>query len=92
MTSKDFLSIRDFSPLQIRFLLALARQIKSRPNAYGKALAGKTLALILEKPSLRTRVSFEVGARQLGGSTIYLSPAEISLGKRESLYDVAKKP
>jgi ornithine carbamoyltransferase len=90
MNPKDFLSIRDFTPLQIRFLLALARQIKSRPNAYGKALAGKTLALIFEKPSLRTRVSFEVGAHQLGGSALYLSPAEINLGKRESLYDVAK--
>ena len=90
MTPKDFLSIRDFTPLQIRFLLALARQIKSRPGAYGKALAGKTLALIFEKPSLRTRVSFDVGVHQLGGFALYLSPAEINLGKRESLYDVAR--
>jgi ornithine carbamoyltransferase len=90
MISRDFLSIRDFTPLQIRFLLALARQIKSRPVAYGKTLAGKTLALIFEKPSLRTRVSFDVGVHQLGGFALYLSPAEINLGKRESLYDVAK--
>lgn len=90
MISKDFLSIRDFTPLQIRFLLALARQIKVRPGAYGKALAGKTLALIFEKPSLRTRVSFDVGVHQLGGFALYLSPAEINLGKRESLFDVAK--
>jgi len=90
MTARDFLSIRDFTPLQIRFLLALARQIKTRPGAYGKTLAGKTLALIFEKPSLRTRVSFDVGVHQLGGYSLYLSPAEINLGKRESLYDVAK--
>ncbi len=90
MTAKDFLSIRDFTPLQIRFLLALARQIKSRPGAYAKSLAGKTLALIFEKPSLRTRVSFDVGVHQLGGFALYLSPAEINLGKRESLHDVAK--
>jgi ornithine carbamoyltransferase len=53
-------------------------------------LQGKTLAMIFEKPSLRTRVTFEVGIHQLGGFALYLSPAEISLGKRESVYDVAK--
>ncbi len=90
MMPQDFLSIRDFSPLQIRFLLALARQVKARPGAYGQSLKGKTLALIFEKPSLRTRVSFDVGVHQLGGFALYLSPAEISLGKRESVYDVAK--
>jgi len=90
MMAQDFLSIRDFTPLQIRFLLALARQIKARPGAYGKTLQGKTLALIFEKPSLRTRVSFDVGVHQLGGFALYLSPAEINLGKRESVYDVAK--
>jgi len=90
MTARDFLSIRDFTPLQIRFLLALARQIKNRPAAYSQTLAGKTLALIFEKPSLRTRVSFDVGVHQLGGFALYLSPAEINLGKRESIYDVAK--
>ena len=90
MITQDFLSIRDFTPLEIRFLLALARQIKSRPGAYRQSLSGKTLALIFEKPSLRTRVSFDVGVHQLGGFALYLSPAEINLGKRESLYDVAK--
>jgi ornithine carbamoyltransferase len=90
MTPRDFLSIRDFTPLQVRFLLALARQIKARPGAYSQTLKGKTLALIFEKPSLRTRVSFDVGVHQLGGFALYLSPAEINLGKRESLYDVAK--
>src|SRR5450759_3574010 len=57
---------------------------------FAKALQGKTLALIFEKPSLRTRTSFDVGIQQLGGFSLYLSPAEISLGKRESVHDVAK--
>lgn len=90
MFASDFLSIRDFAPRQIRHLLNLACQIKAMPAAYSRALRGKTLALIFEKPSLRTRVSFDVGIQQLGGFSIYLSPAEINLGKRESVYDVAK--
>jgi ornithine carbamoyltransferase len=90
MNATDFLSIRDFTPLEIRYFLALARQIKATPEAYQQSLQGKTLALIFEKPSLRTRVSFDVGIQQLGGFSLYLSPAEINLGKRESVYDVAK--
>ncbi len=86
----DFLSIRDCSPLQIRELLDLAANIKATPKLYSKALKGKTLAMIFEKPSLRTRVTFDVGIQQLGGFSLYLSPAEISLGKRESVYDVAR--
>ena len=55
-----------------------------------ESLKGKTLAMIFEKPSLRTRVTFDVGIEELGGHAVYLSPAEISLGKRESVHDVAK--
>jgi len=90
MTGKDFLSIKDFSPSEIQYLLILARQIKSHPSTYAESLKRKTLAMIFEKPSLRTRVSFDVGIQQLGGFSLYLSPAEINLGKRESVYDVAK--
>jgi ornithine carbamoyltransferase len=90
MIANDFLSIKDFTPRQIRFLLSLARQIKGSPHLYSEALKGKTLAMIFEKPSLRTRVTFDVGIQQLGGFSLYLSPAEINLGKRESVYDVAK--
>lgn len=86
----NFLSIRDFSPQEIQYLLDLAIEIKSHPAAHHGALKGKTLALIFEKPSLRTRVSFDVGIQQLGGFSLYLSNAEIKLGKRESIYDVAK--
>jgi len=87
---KDFLSIRDFSPSDIEYLLTLGRQVKAHPSAYSGALRRQTLAMIFEKPSLRTRVTFDVGIQQLGGFSLYLSPAEINLGKRESVYDVAK--
>jgi ornithine carbamoyltransferase len=90
MGRHNFLSIKDFSPEEIRYFLDLAREIKSHPSAHTGALKGKTLAMIFEKPSLRTRVSFDVGIQQLGGFSLYLSPAEINLGRRESVYDVAK--
>jgi len=90
MRVKDFLTIRDFDSDELQHLLDLARDIKANPSRFADALKGKTLALILEKPSLRTRVSFDVGIQQLGGFSVYLSPAEINLGKRESIYDVAK--
>lgn len=90
MGRHNFVSIRDFSPEEIRYLLDLASEIKGHPSAHTGALKGKTLAMIFEKPSLRTRVSFDVGIQQLGGFALYLSNAEISLGKRESLYDIAK--
>jgi ornithine carbamoyltransferase len=90
MSANDFISIRDFSPIEVQRFLDLARQIKAIPSAYSGALKGKTLAMIFEKPSLRTRVTFDVGIHQLGGFALYLSPQEINLGKRESVYDVAK--
>jgi ornithine carbamoyltransferase len=90
MFADDFLSLRDFTPAQVHHLLELAADIKARPAEFSTALRGKTLAMIFEKPSLRTRVTFDVGIQQLGGFSLYLSPAEISLGKRESIHDVAK--
>jgi ornithine carbamoyltransferase len=90
MRGRDFLSIKDFSPEEIRYFLQLGRQIKERPTAYSGMLKRQTVAMIFEKPSLRTRVTFDVGIQQLGGFSVYLSPAEINLGKRESVYDVAK--
>ncbi|MFO7693091.1 MAG: ornithine carbamoyltransferase [Vicinamibacterales bacterium] len=90
MRVPDFLTIRDFTSDELRHLLALAREMKADPARFSEALKGKTLAMIFEKPSLRTRVSFDVGIHQLGGFSVYLSPAEINLGKRESVYDVAR--
>jgi ornithine carbamoyltransferase len=90
MIAKDFLSIRDFTPDDIRHFLHVACQVKAKPEQFAEALKGQTLAMIFEKPSLRTRVTFDVGMEQLGGHSIYLSPAEINMGKRESVHDVAK--
>jgi len=90
MGRHNFISIRDFSPEEIRYLLDLATEMKAHPSAHAGALKGKTLAMIFEKPSLRTRVSFDVGIQQLGGFSLYLSNAEIKLGTRESAYDVVK--
>jgi ornithine carbamoyltransferase len=90
MFAADFLSLRDFTPAQVEHLLDLAADIKAHPKQFAASLEGKSLALIFEKPSLRTRVSFDIGIQQLGGFSVYLSPAEINLGKRESIHDVAK--
>jgi len=86
----DFLTIKDFTPDEIQQFLDLALKVKADPSAFGGALRGQSLALIFEKPSLRTRVSFDVGIQQLGGFSVYLSPSEINLGRRESVHDVAK--
>lgn len=90
MRPKDFIAIRDWSAEDLLALLDEAAAIKADPGKYRRGLEGKALALILEKPSLRTRVSFEVGIHQLGGYSLVLTPAEINLGKRESVRDVAK--
>lgn len=87
---KDFLTIRDMSSKELAKTLTLAADIKKHPKKYATALKGKALAMIFEKPSLRTRVSFDVGIHQLGGFSVPLMPSEISLGKRESVHDVAK--
>ncbi|MFH1777933.1 MAG: ornithine carbamoyltransferase [Candidatus Omnitrophota bacterium] len=70
-------------------LYALTDQLKKNPKKYAKSLLGKSIGLVFQKPSNRTRVSFEVGIHQLGGYSIYLSPYDIRLGKRESIKDVA---
>ncbi len=68
----------------------IALDMKADRSRYADALKGKALAMIFEKPSLRTRTTFDIGIQQLGGYSLYLSPAEISLGKRESVHDVAR--
>jgi ornithine carbamoyltransferase len=90
MAKKDFLTIRDLSSDEIQGLLKQGIEIKTHPERYRDALRDKALAMIFEKPSLRTRVSFDVGIHQLGGFSINLTPGEINLGKRESIHDVAK--
>lgn len=90
MKAQDFLTIRDFDRDELCSILNLASDVKLHPERYVNALRGKGLAMIFEKPSLRTRVSFDVGIHQLGGFSVCLLPQEISLGKRESVHDVAK--
>lgn len=90
---QHFLSLEDLTREQFADLLALAQQLKQELRETGAnepRLAGKTLGMIFQKPSLRTRVSFEVGMLHLGGHALYLSPNEIQLGKRESVPDVAR--
>lgn len=87
---RDFLMVRDFTTEEIHEAFDVAIDMKKDRRKYAKVLEGDTLALIFEKPSLRTRTSFDVGIQQLGGFSLYLSPNEISLGKRESVHDVAK--
>jgi ornithine carbamoyltransferase len=97
MTKRDFLSLADLKPADVHELLDLALALKGQWIAGGQGrdsqrerLAGKTLGMIFQKPSLRTRVSFDVGMSQLGGRAIYLAPEEIRLGERESIPDVAR--
>jgi ornithine carbamoyltransferase len=89
---KDFLAIADFSTEELQGMLERAIEIKKQWEGHGNStiLEGKSLAMVFQKPSLRTRVSFERGMEQLGGSALYLSPQEIGLGQRESIADVAR--
>ena len=87
MKSKDFLTIKDIIPREFIKLIQSAKDMKDHQTP--QLLTGKTAALIFEKPSLRTRVSFEVGIKQMGGTSIFLSNNEIGLGIREPVSDVA---
>ncbi|MGB6122144.1 MAG: ornithine carbamoyltransferase [Bacteroidota bacterium] len=90
LKEKDFLSVDDFSGKDIARVYRLAEGMKKRPGRYRSSLSYKMLALIFEKPSLRTRTTFTVGIKQLGGDSLVLTAADINLGKRESVEDVAK--
>ena len=89
---KHFLAISDFSAQEIQAILDLAVRLKKEYFAGGNPplLKGKVLGMIFQKPSLRTRVSFDMAMRHLGGDALYLSPQEIGLGKRESIADIAR--
>ncbi|MDR7419822.1 MAG: ornithine carbamoyltransferase [Armatimonadota bacterium] len=92
LRGRDYLSVDDFTPDEFWGTIEFARHLKARSAAGDRPplLAGKTLAMVFEKPSLRTRVSFEVGMFQLGGTAVYLGPQDIQLGVRESVVDAAK--
>jgi ornithine carbamoyltransferase len=90
MNHKDFIEVHDYTAAEVAELFELARDIKANPKKYADALRGKTLAMIFEKSSTRTRVSFEVGMFQLGGHALFLSARDIQLGRGEPIYDTAK--
>lgn len=86
--NRDFISISTLSPNELELLIKEAQVMKQKRNI--PLLQGKTIALLFEKPSLRTRLSFEMAMRQLGGHALYLSPQEVGMGKREPVPDVAR--
>jgi len=86
---KDLLAVSDLSKDEVLSLFELTRKLKKEPGSYSNALSGKCIGLVFEKPSNRTRVSFEIGMVQLGGYAVYLGPSELEMGKRESVKDVS---
>ncbi len=87
---RDLIRLLDYSGAEILELMDSALQLKKQKGKLRSDLKGQTVALVFQKPSNRTRVSFEVGVYELGGNCLYLGPEEINLGKRESTQDVAK--
>jgi len=86
----DLIADQDLTANDVRMIFDLAGRVKASPAAYARALAGKQLAMIFEKPSLRTRVTFEVGMTSMGGFAVYLDHSKPRLGERESIKDVAR--
>ena len=89
---RDFLSLADLTHAELEEILSVAGTLKRDQKAgrHSPWLAGRSLAMIFEKPSLRTRVTFEIGITQLGGHPVYLTPKDIQLGERESVADIAR--
>lgn len=87
---RDFLTGTEWSPKQLRDFFRLAVEMKAHPERYRSSLAGSVFVLIFEKPSLRTRVTFEVGIANLGGSSIFLDHTSARLGDREPIRDIAR--
>ena len=87
---RHFLDLKDFSGVELRAMLDAAARFKRARRGGAKPLAGKTLALIFEKPSTRTRVSFEVAMRELGGDVIVLSSRDMQMGRGETIADTAR--
>jgi ornithine carbamoyltransferase len=90
LLSNDLLTGAEWSPAHTHDLLRLTVDIKAKPGQYADILRGKFIALIFEKPSLRTRVTFEVGIQSMGGSVVFLDHTQARLGERESIADVAR--
>ena len=89
-TKRDFLSVTNITPDETMALLKRARESKLLPKGENLPLTGKSIAILFDKPSLRTRVSFQVGIQELGGYSVFLGEQEVGLGRREPVSDVAK--
>ena len=90
LAGRDLISLLDFTPDEVAWLIELAGEVKANPLHYAQALTGRSLFMYFEKPSLRTRVTFEAGMTQLGGHAIYYTAQEGKIGVRESVDDVAR--
>jgi len=90
LTGKDLISLLDFDGEDLARILEVATEVKANPTHFSNALSGRTLFMYFEKPSLRTRVTFEAGMTQLGGHAIYYTGADGKIGVRESVEDVAR--
>ena len=88
--SKHFIDLDDLSKSDLRYILDLAKEIKNNPNKFSKSLEHKSLGMIFEKQSTRTRVSFDIGIKNMGGNVIELNPNSIGFGTRESYSDIVK--
>ena len=90
LSVSDLLSIQDLTPEDVRLIFTVTRRVKQAPDEFALALKGKTLAMIFEKPSLRTRATFDVGMTGMGGQALFLDHSDAKLGERESIKDVAR--
>jgi ornithine carbamoyltransferase len=88
--ARHLLKISDFTKIECEKIIDKAIDIKKKPDKYGTSLKGETLLMLFEKPSLRTRISFETGMQQLGGHAIFYSIKDSPLGQKENIYDTAK--
>lgn len=87
---KDFLTLKEIEGGDLELVFKLAEKMKKRPEDFLGKLKGKSIALLFQKPSVRTRVSFQIGISELGGTSVYMGPQEMPLGERESVRDVAR--
>ncbi len=90
MAQKNFISLNDLTKHQLLDVVGLAEKVKRQPQGFSNFLSGKHVGLLFEKPSLRTKTSFYIGAQQLGANSIYYDPQEVLLGQREEIKDVAR--
>lgn len=89
LKGRSLASMKDLTPDELKLVLDTAASVKKNPREYRSKFANKTLGMVFQKPSLRTRVSFEAGMTQMGGHAIYLSPTDFKIGERETTEDIA---